>query len=66
MFTTQEIKKMILRVANKGMGIGKACELWDEICFRNLNDDKALLNELYIFKFITHGQFIKMIDSVYA
>jgi hypothetical protein len=66
MFTTQEIKRMITRVAEKGMGVNKACELWDEICFRNLNDDKGLLTELYLFKFLTRGQFIKTIDTLHS
>ena len=66
MFTTQEIQKMILRRANKGAGLGNAIDLYDEICFRNLNNNGNLLRELYLFKYLTHGQFVKLMDEVHA
>jgi DNA anti-recombination protein RmuC len=66
MFTLTEIQKMITRRANKGAGLQNAINEYEEICFRNTNNNGNLLRELYLLKFLTHGQFIKMIDSVYA
>lgn len=66
MFTVTEIQKMITRRANKGAGLQNAINEYEEICFRNMNNNGNLLRELYLFKFLTHGQFIKMIDAVYA